>query len=145
MSDYSQQDMLRFFGIGEPLTPGQQAMEAYREACTAGQKSVCNEQYIGFAANALNAQAAQGYTTYGLSGQSGLLKDYVAPTEPVTIKWSAEPLCREDPDWDWWLKLAPEVRAAAVKQFRTSMEADAQPVPQDEAARIWKAVVAAWG
>lgn len=26
-------------------------------------------------------------------------------------------LCAEDPIWDWWLKLPPAVKGAAVKEF----------------------------
>jgi hypothetical protein len=35
-------------------------------------------------------------------------------------------LCEDDPDWDWWLKLAPEIRGAAVRAFRVSGLVDAE-------------------
>lgn len=31
-------------------------------------------------------------------------------------------LCPDDPDWDWWLKLEPEVRGYAVKWFRRATD-----------------------
>jgi len=34
------------------------------------------------------------------------------------LKLLNEPLCKDDPDWDWWLKLPPEHRGAIVQHYR---------------------------
>lgn len=36
----------------------------------------------------------------------------------------ADVLCHESEDWDWWLKLAPEVKGRAVSAFRQAGDAE---------------------